>query len=1481
MSTSSVPESIAIVGMAGRFPQAATLEEFWSNLRAGREAVTFFAPDDVEWLPVEHPPRANDPHFVRARAVLDRPEWFDAAFFRLNPQEAAIMDPQQRVFLECAWEALENAGCNPDARDGTIGVFAGAGFNSYLFNNLLTNRSLIADYGLFPVLTMNEKDYLATRVAYKLNLRGPALNVQTACSTSLVAVALACQHLLDCHCDVALAGGVSITFPANRGHQHVEGGIMSQDGHCRAFDAKATGTVVGNGAGVVVLKRLSEAVAAGDRICAVIKGFAVNNDGAVKMGFTAPSIDGQAECIATAQAMAGFDPRSIGYVEAHGTGTPLGDPIEMAALAKAFGGAAKNGGRCAVGSLKTNVGHLDVAAGVAGLIKTTLALQHGEIPPTLHFEKLNPEIAGAEGRFSFNPRLQPWPRGATPRRAGVSSFGIGGTNVHVVLEEAPTAAPATPGGGPQLLCLSARTPVALQAATENLAAHLERHPELDLADVAFTLRTGRRAFEHRRAVVARDLADAITTLRTAGSGRVIDRRPEDPDGRVVFMFAGQGDQAVNMARELQATEPDFRRHVDEACEIANPKLGLDLRDILFPDEAGAAAAAERLGETRLAQPALFVIEHALARLWMQWGVQPSAMIGHSLGEYVAAQLAGVFTLEDALTIVVERARLMQAQPRGAMLALRLSEARAAEHVAPPLALAAVNAPSLCVVSGPCDAVGRLEQTLAARGIPAKRLATSHAFHSPMMEPVLPPLAKVFRRVALRPPTLPFVSNVTGTWITAAQATSPEYWCSHVRGTVRFADGIGEIIRAGHKVLLETGPGHTLAALARQHPGAAPLIISASLGQRGESRSDRVALLHALGELWVAGTTPRGTNGFSPHERRRIVALPTYPFERKRCWIEPGSDWRTESPAPVTSGGARPPRPTASEAAPRAGAVSAGAAAPACLPMLKQIFQELSGLDLASTAPEATFNQLGFDSLFLTQACVAVGRRFGVALAYRQLRDELGSFRALAGYVERHGMFAGSGVTVSVSDTVPAPAAPSQRIEVTDAQRELWMASQLGPAAALAYHESALMHLDGPLQIDALRRALDRLVARHESLRTTFAPAGDFQIIEAAGSAVLAFEDFSGPHRSAETAADAPAQRWLDEAFHRPFDLVRGPLFRPVLARIDGQRHVLALIVHHIVCDGWSLGILVRELAELYASETAGRPARLPAAPLFSACAAGVSREQRAAAFAAAEAYWRGHFAGGVPGLELPVDRPRPPDRSYAGGFASRTLSSALTAPFKQFCAAHECTVFTASLAVFNVLLHQITGQRDLVVGVPVAGQALDNHPELVGHLANLLPIRSRIADDVRFGDYLSAVDRTMSSALAHGGYPFGRLLRLLKLRRDSSRVALTPVLFNTVHHRGRMSFADVTATLAVQPKRFVNFDLNFNFALTGDSFTLGCYYSAELFNAATVQGWLDRFEALAETLLANPAARVADAALPAGLPSSRAMTRALEAATAI
>ncbi|HSE15898.1 MAG TPA: beta-ketoacyl synthase N-terminal-like domain-containing protein [Pyrinomonadaceae bacterium] len=898
-------DEIAVIGINGRFPKAANTGELWRNLVDGVEAISVFTDQELIAAGVDST-LLEQPNYIKARAVIEDYDLLDAAFFGLTPREAEIIDPQHRLFMECAWEILEMAGYNPDAYDGSIGVFCGASSNTYLLVNLLSNLDAIASVGAFQTAINSALDFIATRVSYKFNLRGPSLTVQTACSTSLVAVHLACQSLLNGECDMALAGGISISVPQKSGYTFEEGSILSPDGHCRPFDAKAQGTVPGSGAAVVLLKRMEDALADNDQIYAVIKGSAINNDGSQKIGYTAPSVAGQASVIADAMSVAGIGPETITYVEAHGTGTTLGDPIEVDALTQVFQSGTDKRGYCAIGSIKSNVGHLDAAAGTTGLIKAVLALKHKLLPPSFYYEAANPQIDFRNSPFYVNSRLTEWKEnGESPRRAGVSSFGIGGTNAHVVLEEAPQIEASSPSQSPQLLVLSAKTSSALDQATENLAAHLRAHPQLDLSDVAYTLQVGRKAFEHRRILVAQTCEVAAAALDSREAGRVFTSRQESRARTVAFMFPGQGAQYVHMARGLYEEAEIFRQQLDLCCDISKPQLGFDLRQALYPrpveqahrwiDPFGAAelnengtfedAAARLLQQTFITGPAIFAVEYALAKQFMAWGIEPQAMIGHSIGEYVAACLAGVFELKDALMLVVARGKLMQTVAAGSMLAVHVKEQELEPLLGPDLSLAAVNSNSLCVVSGATQAVEPLQQRLSAQGITTQPLHTSHAFHSQMMDSILEEFVEQVRRVKLNPPRIPFVSNLTGGWITEAEATDPDYWTRHLRHTVRFAKGLRELFKNSGQVLLEVGPGQTLSSLANQAPEKKPeQLVLRSLRHPREQQADLPFLLGTVGQLWLAGIEVDWPKLHAPHRRRRIL-LPTYPFERQRYWIE--------------------------------------------------------------------------------------------------------------------------------------------------------------------------------------------------------------------------------------------------------------------------------------------------------------------------------------------------------------------------------------------------------------------------------------------------------------------------------------------------------------------------------------------------------------------------------------------------------------------
>lgn len=899
--------AIAIVGMAGRFPGADDLGTFWNNLRTGVESVRRL---DAQELRAAGASTAeiDDPRYVKATASLPGIDRFDAEFFGYSPRQAQITDPQHRVFTECVWEAIEDACHAPDRLQGKVGLYAGSGLNTYLLHNLLPQaESLVDAMGMLPLIIANKPDYMVAQIAHHLNLTGPVMSVGTACSTSLVAVHMGCQSLLNHEADMVLAGGVSIQVPQERGYAHEPGGVFSPDGHCRPFDSDAQGTFPGNGAGVVVLKRLQDALDDGDRIRAVIRSSAINNDGGRKVGFSAPSVDGQREVIATALALAGLQADQIGYVEAHGTATTLGDPLELKALAEAYGASERAGTRWWIGSVKSNIGHLDAAAGVAGLIKATLCLEHRRLVPTLHYRAPNPAFERSAAAFEVNTSDREWARRQPhePLRAAVSAFGIGGTNAHVVLEEAPVAAAAGAARDWQVLPLSADRAESLQAAADRLGAHLAQADAPALADVAGTLQVGRAALRHRCAFVCADRDAAVRALGEGVRERGIAgvAAPE-----IAFLFPGMGEQYPGMAWALYQGEPVFREVLDE-CAAALRASGIDLIAALYPrgaqsrvrpqgggidlrallgrGEAEPDADQARMREAEFAHPALFAVEYALARLWMSWGIRPHAMLGHSLGEYVAACVAGVMPLADAIGLVSRRAALIDAMPEGAMLGVALPADLLRPLLPDAVSIAAVNAQALSVASGPVDAIERLRADLDRLGHASRRVNSSRAFHSAMLEPMREALATQLAAIDLRPPSIPYLSNLSGDWITDAQATDPQYWAAHTCAPVRFCDGVERLHEAGVTAFVELGPGQSLSGFVLQHTPAearSALVVVPSLPGAQAPEADGQVLATALAALWCAGADVDWAAYQAPYPWHR-VSLPTYAFSRQRYWVE--------------------------------------------------------------------------------------------------------------------------------------------------------------------------------------------------------------------------------------------------------------------------------------------------------------------------------------------------------------------------------------------------------------------------------------------------------------------------------------------------------------------------------------------------------------------------------------------------------------------
>ncbi len=2046
-------EGVAIIGMAGRFPGARSVEEFWKNQLNGVEAISHFTVEELE-VPnaVE---LAKNPNYVRARSVLDDVDLFDAEFFGIYPREAELMDPQHRLFLECCWHALEDGGYDPGSYSGGIGVYAGCSTSTYFLSRVCTHGGFIEKFtGGYQVANYQEMmgnnvDFLSTRVSYKLNLRGPSFTIQAGCSTSLLAVTQACQALLTYQCDMALAGGSSITFPQKRGSFYQDGGMISPDGHCRTFDVNAQGTVFGSGVGVVLLKRLEEAVRDGDQIYAVVKGFAANNDGSAKVGYTAPSVEGQARAIALAQAAAGMSAETIGYVEAHGTATPLGDPIELAAATQAFRAHTKAKRFCAIGTAKTNVGHLDIASGVTGLIHATQIVRHGIFPATLHFEKPNPKFDLENSPFYVNKERGEW-KSKGPRRAGVSSFGVGGTNAHVVLEEAPDAPPRPATRAIELLVLSARSEGALERATDNLAEHLKTHPEMNFEDVAWTLQAGRRAFACRRAVVARNADEAVAALSARDRNHVQTRLRPLQNPEISFLFPGQGSQHPNMGGEIYETEPVFRETVDRCSEILRPALGTDLKQLLYPDGAVSEEMRKRVTETIVAQPAIFTVEYALAKLWMSWGIRPTNMLGHSVGEFVAACLAGVFSLEDALHVIAARGEMMQNLPAGGMLSVRLPEAEIRSRINGHLSIGAINSPQLCVVSGPFDALASFEAQLQQEGVAAKRLVTSHAFHSAMMDPIAQPFTRVCAGIKLSPPRIPYVSGVTGAWITSEQATDPSYWARHFREPVQFSAG-AKLLRANpNAVLLEVGPGNVLTTLARQHSGfSTEQVLVSSLADGFSGTNDSAALMCALGALWMAGAQPKWEALYLGVQRRR-VSLPTYPFERKRYWIElpqetqgvktePSQTQPTSSATPETI----PQECNQVNATTQVQDPSGTSRVAQIRKSLADIFEELSGTDISSVDGATTFLEMGFDSLFLTQVTQALQTKFKLKITFRQLLADQSSLNSLSEYVDKnaaadvfpepatateaqapslpapansttalsatetaavaamasarevtsgaplapasdtaierimrdqmqamnalfakqietlrgtagqqqapnmramasatkladprpaapvaaaasivaastaaadketkelkgytpfkplqrgssseltpkqreyiaslvegytrrtaeskkktqeyrqvladprvvsgfrsewkemvypiiavrskgshlwdvdgneyvdllngfgpimlghrpdfvekaiekqlhegfeigpqtllagevakticeftgseratfcntgseavvaamrvartvtgrnkvvffagdyHGMFdevlvkgirkggvphaipaapgiprekaanvvmleygtveslewirtnanelaavmvepvqsrhpalqpveflrelraitersdtclifdevvtgfrvhpggcqalfhiradlatygkvlaggmpigvlAGksrymdaldggmwqfgdesyptAGVTffagtfvrhpltlaaakavlehlkeegpalqerlskrtgelvsrlngilskynvpthienfasifyfsfpsdfrfgslfyyhlrqkgihllegfpcflttthtdadlervvrafeesaaeMKAGDALPTDKDRTEHVEtaapepqfvpsapMTEPQLEVWLSDQLSEDASCSYNESFTLKMRGVLNENALKEAIQRVIARHDALRSSF--DGEARTVHFAREVKIEIPVID-LGRLSEAERDARVREIIQEDAHTPFRLAQGPLVRARIVRLGPERALLIFTSHHIVCDGWSTNVLLDEISTIYNALVRGDAYHLPHAMSFAEYAVAQGRFAESDEGKHIEKFWVEQFKQLPPLLDLPTTRPRGAVKEFKGATYRHKIGSGVYSDVKKLGASQKCTLFVTLLSALQILLSRLSGQDDIVVGIPTAGQSLVEDV-LVGHCVNFIPLRSRVHAECTATEFLAQVKQCVLEGYEHQNYTYGRLVRKLALRRDPSRLPLTEVQFNLERVGEGLRFEGLETEVDPNPKSFVNFDLFLNIVESKEGLVLDCDYNTGLFDEATIARWLGHYETLLLGMVAN------------------------------
>jgi amino acid adenylation domain-containing protein len=1554
------PGAVALIGMTGRFPGADNLDQLWRNLCNSVESISFFTPEELGTGIDEH--LRHDPDYIRARGLIEGADLFDAAFFGINPLEARVMDPQQRVFLELAQQALENAGYDPERYKGRIGVFAGIGDNHYYTTNLLSHPDLLAMAGKLAVEYGNQKDYIALRAAYLLDLRGPAISLNTACSTTLLTADQAYRSLLDYECDIALSGGIDITVPQKSGFLYQEGGTFAKDGHCRPFDADASGTMFCDGAGVVVLKRLADAIADGDTIYAMIRGTGKNNNGARPASFLAPSVDGQADAIALAQSNANVPVETIRYIEAHGTGTPVGDPIEFEALRKVFESKTNKKQFCYIGSIKGNIGHPTNAAGVAGLIKAALVLHHEQIPPTLHYRKPNPKIDFASSPFLIADKLTPFPRGAEARRTAVSSFGFGGTNVHVILEEAPALKETSASRPLQLFPLSAKSPAALDAYSRELSEHLADHlaiaaPEA-FADAAYTFQTGRKQMSHRRFVVAADASEAAKLLVQPNPLRCSSKRCERRNPPVVFLFGGQGTQYVNMGLNLYRGEPLFRAVLDDCCERLKPHLGRDLRDLLYPQSGDEDTAAASLQDTFFTQPSIFVIEYALASFWQSLGIEPSVMAGHSIGEFVAATLAGVWQLEDALSIIALRGRFMQNLARGSMMAVSSSADSIAKILPAALQIASNNAPALCVVSGPeadvADFQKQLEasnleaESLGAEKIVCRHLHTSHAFHSAMMDPMVEPLREAIAKIHLHPPARPFVSTVTGRLITAAETTDPAYWANHARATVEFSKAIQYLKDQGHDLFLECGPRSSLCSLVRQqftpdHPCTA----IPTFADTPENNAEWATLLFALGSLWQNGVSI-DWDAFYAHEDRRRIPLPTYPFERQRFWVDPApvatvvQSLQAAKSAAVTRSAveafvepANPAPPLVSAAPGELLASRKDRIASRVIDLLMPV----SGRERSQIITSATFMEQGFDSLSLTQVAFAIGQDFSVKVSFSQLMNQwpnidmlaahfdatlpadilaetpasalsvsisplcgeptcteiqANSLRAvpmtgntleeviaeqartiasLVGLLEKAGMnhpvatasdHAGMPlVTLLPQDNPPGNAVAASNpleVESTIPQRGIFASSCLSERLSASYNESMTLRFAGKISIEKMTRSIDHLVERHDALRGSFDETGRIMKIIPAQKIATSVTDLSTI--SDPTLQEERLRKLISDETALPFPLPAGPLFRSQMILLGPDRAAVIFTAHHIICDGWSLDVLIHDLCAFYSEEISGAPSPLQPRKSYFDYVKKLSERQHSDEFKEAGKYWHAKFNSRFPVLVLPTDHPRSARREFSARRLDHPIPAALVEKLRAVGTKQGCSFFAVLLSALAVLLARISQQRCFVIALPTAEQPEIGQPALVGHCVNLLPFAVELRDSEAFSAFLKRVQGELVAAQDHAIFTMVSLLESLHPIAPGPGISPISTGLTSVNKfkPAELPQTGFTVDYDANPKSYESFELYLNAVEVEDRLELRCHYDIKLFEDLTIREWLATLGSIFQDLAADPAREVLDLA---------------------
>lgn len=1431
---------VAIIGIAGRFPNAESIEQFWRNTVEGVDCTRELTSEEIVESGVD-PKTAKDPSYIRRCALLEHVDLFDANFFDYLPNEAAVLDPQARVFLECVQLALDDAGCDPDRFHGSIGVYAGKGLNNYLLKNLLRRPGSFEDILDFQTIIYNDKDFISTQVNYKFNLTGPGVCIQSACSTSLVAIQLAYQALLTYQCDVAISGGTHLINPRTKGMLYKEGEIYSPDGVCRPFDKNASGTLFGEGVGVVVLKRLEDALNDRDHIYGVIRGAAINNDGSQKVSYAAPSVKGQAEVIAMAQTLADVQGDDIGYIEAHGTGTKLGDPIEIRALTQAFRLSTNRRGFCAIGSGKAMIGHLDVAAGIAGLIRATLALHHKTIPSTLHYTAPNPELKLEETPFYVQAESCSWQDNGKPRIAAVSSFGVGGTNAHAIIQEAPALVSAPTEKQFHLLPLSAKTPRSLDAQTTQLIEFIKKNPEISLADLAFTLQAGRRQFAYRKVAICHDVEDAAKTLDSERTTAAIRGMAPQSNKPVFFMFSGQGSQHLNMCRDLYNTEEVFKQIVDTCAKAVEDIVGYNFLDVVFSDE-NAGLASEKIKQTCIAQPALYAVECGLARLWSQYGVYPEGLIGHSIGEFVAAYFAGVFSLEDGARIVAMRGKLMQQMETGAMLSLRNS----AEDVEAVLldsgvSISVVNGPKLTVVGGTTESINKLKRELDAEEIPANLLHTSHAFHTSMMDNAVQPFVEEVGKYTLNKPNIPFISNITGDWITPEQAVDSNYWGKHLRSTVQFAKGIDTLCSNKSGILLEVGPSQALTILCQEQTEnvkAYPVVPSARHPK--QKADDTVYFYRAFGGLWVHGGAVDLTR-FYADEARRKIPLPGYAFDRKRFWIDSSlsagfaeaSQFEPVLQAAGTSASTQAELPssmmdTSSESIPA---------------IVTEVWRELLGCE--SVEPKDSFYDLGGHSLVAAKMLAVLRNRCGINVSL-ELLNANPTFDEFCSAIEP---LAGDQNSGYADPSHPLKRLDSQRWPLSPQQERLWFFHEYVESDPI-FNLAQTIVIQGKIDIDKLKAAVDYVLNSHEAFSTVFNYEENGKVYATrADTSIIA----SVVHLERESEDDREME--LVERIIRKNSVAKNfsaISTEAILYVLEKERVALVLYAPHINTDGLSFNIFYEQLNEAYQNLLSGKAesAGLDIPYQYSDYVLWLLEHPKKDS-AEAIAFWQ-EYLKGVPDLiQLPTSYPRPLALSSHGSAIHFSLTETQSTQVKSLCKRLKITPFIFFLSQLYIALWKYTGQSTHVVGAPYANRANKAVEGIVGFFLDMIPIRGDIDSSLPFTKWVEQIGRSFARAWDHFEIGLDKIVEASGVSRHTNAHPLFQVTFTYLSYldnsRGNQ---DYSMQQVMVDRGVSEYDLSL-YMWENEEFTGLFEFATDLFNSDAIERIIDHFMLIIDWVLSD------------------------------